>query len=311
MKNILITGGLGHIGSKLIELINIKEFKKIIVIDNLLTQRYPSLYSSKKNKFEFYNYSILDPKVEKLFLNVDVVIHLAAIVDAANSFDNKDIVKKVNFTGTKKIIKYCSKYNCKLIFPSTTSVYGVQKSLVDEECSIKDLKCQSPYAEYKLKAELYLKKYSRKKNIKFVILRLGTIYGISIGMRFQTAVNKFCWLAALNQPITVWRTAVNQKRPYLGINDAVKCFQFIIRNDLFNNSVYNVVSSNNTVSEILDLIRKNKKNIKIKLVKSRIMNQLSYEVSSNKIKKIGLRFHDDIKRGINDTLKLLEGINNE
>ena len=84
-----------------------------------------------------------------------------------------------------------------------------------------------------------------------------------------------------------------------------------LRNDLFNNSVYNVVSSNNTVSEILDLIRKNKKNIKIKLVKSRIMNQLSYEVSSNKIKKIGLRFQDDIKRGINDTLKLLEGINNE
>ena len=211
MKRILLTGGLGHIGSKFIESLKSNCSYKIIIVDNLLTQRYSSLYSLfNKTSFEFYNYSILNSKIEKLFKNVDIVIHLAAIVDAANSFDKENEIKKINFIGTKKIMQYCSKYNCKLIFPSTTSVYGTQKNFVDENCTKKDLKCQSPYAEYKLKAENLLNTYSKKNKLKFIILRLGTIFGTSIGMRFQTAVNKFCWLSSINQPLTVWKTALHQ-----------------------------------------------------------------------------------------------------
>ena len=312
MKKILITGGLGHIGSKLLESLFNESSYKIIIIDNLLTQRYSSLYYFKnKRNFEFYDFSILDKRIENLFKKVDVVIHLAAIVDAANSFDNAKDVKKINYTGAKKIINYCSKYNCKLIFPSTTSVYGTQKKIVDENCSMKDLKCQSPYAEYKLKTEVYLKKYSQKKKINFVILRLGTVFGTSIGMRFQTAVNKFCWHATLNQPITIWKTALYQKRPYLGLNDAIQCFKYIIKKNLFNNTIYNVVSSNNTVYEIINYIKYYKKHIKIKFIKNKIMNQLSYEVESKKIEKEGFVCKDDIKEGIKDTIKLLQGINNE
>ena len=165
--------------------------------------------------------------------------------------------------------------------------------------------------EYKLKAEVYLKKFSQKNNINFVILRLGTIFGTSIGMRFQTAVNKFCWLATLNQPLTIWETALHQKRPYLGLNDAIKCFKYIIKNNLFNNTIYNVVSSNNTVFEIINFIKYYKKNIKIKFVKTKIMNQLSFEVESIKIEKEGFICKDDIKEGIKSTIKLLQGINNE
>ena len=138
MKSILITGGLGHIGSKLIELINIKEFKKIIVIDNLLTQRYPSLYSSKKNKFEFYNYSILDPKVEKLFLNVDVVIHLAAIVDAANSFDNKDIVKKISIGKINKFKEDNALLTQAWVMEPKKKVKDILKELSIADLKIKD-----------------------------------------------------------------------------------------------------------------------------------------------------------------------------
>ena len=205
-------------------------------------------------------------------------------------------------------MQYCSKYNCKLIFPSTTSVYGTQKNFVDENCPKRDLKCQSPYAEYKLKAENLLNTYSKKNKLKFIILRLGTIFGTSIGMRFQTAVNKFCWLSSINQPLTVWKTALHQKRPYLGLNDAIQCFKFIIQKDLFDNNIYNVVSSNNTVKEIIDCIKLYKKDLKINFVKTQIMNQLSYEVSSKKIKKLGFESKDKLKDGISDTLKLLSKI---
>ncbi len=311
MKNILITGALGHIGSSIISNLQKNQFKKIVLIDNFLTQRYSSLFFlSKKNNIKFYEYSILDKNIEKLFNDIDVVVHLAAITDAANSFNKKTIIKKVNFDGTKKIIEYCSKHNCKLIFPSTTSVYGTQNKQVDENCTIEELKPQSPYAEYKLKSELYLKKFSNMNKLNYVILRFGTIFGFSKGMRFHTAVNKFCFQASLNQPLTIWETAMNQKRPYLGVQDAVKCINFIINKDIFDNQIYNIVSDNCTVSEIINIIKSYKKNIKINLVKTRIMNQLSYKVLSKKILKKGFKSKSNINLGIKETINLLQGINN-
>ncbi len=311
MKNILITGALGHIGSSIISNLQKNQFKKIVLIDNFLTQRYPSLFFlSKKNNIKFYEYSILDKNIEKLFNDIDVVVHLAAITDAANSFNKKTIIKKVNFDGTKKIIEYCSKHNCKLIFPSTTSVYGTQNKQVDENCTIEELKPQSPYAEYKLKSELYLKKFSNMNKLNYVILRFGTIFGFSKGMRFHTAVNKFCFQASLNQPLTIWETAMNQKRPYLGVQDAVKCINFIINKDIFDNQIYNIVSDNCTVSEIINIIKSYKKNIKINLVKTRIMNQLSYKVLSKKILKKGFKSKSNINLGIKETINLLQGVNN-
>tara|TARA_B100000959_G_scaffold48303_1_gene49558 strand:- start:470 stop:1408 length:939 start_codon:yes stop_codon:yes gene_type:complete len=311
VKNILITGALGHIGSSIISNLQKNQFKKIVLIDNFLTQRYPSLFFlSKKNNIKFYEYSILDKNIEKLFNDIDVVVHLAAITDAANSFNKKTIIKKVNFDGTKKIIEYCSKHNCKLIFPSTTSVYGTQNKQVDENCTIEELKPQSPYAEYKLKSELYLKKFSNMNKLNYVILRFGTIFGFSKGMRFHTAVNKFCFQASLNQPLTIWETAMNQKRPYLGVQDAVKCINFIINKDIFDNQIYNIVSDNCTVSEIINIIKSYKKNIKINLVKTRIMNQLSYKVLSKKILKKGFKSKSNINLGIKETINLLQGVNN-
>tara|TARA_B100001964_G_scaffold1813_1_gene2111 strand:- start:248 stop:1186 length:939 start_codon:yes stop_codon:yes gene_type:complete len=311
VKNILITGALGHIGSSIISNLQKNQFKKIVLIDNFLTQRYSSLFFlSKKNNIKFYEYSILDKNIEKLFNDIDVVVHLAAITDAANSFNKKTIIKKVNFDGTKKIIEYCSKHNCKLIFPSTTSVYGTQNKQVDENCTIEELKPQSPYAEYKLKSELYLKKFSNMNKLNYVILRFGTIFGFSKGMRFHTAVNKFCFQASLNQPLTIWETAMNQKRPYLGVQDAVKCINFIINKDIFDNQIYNIVSDNCTVSEIINIIKSYKKNIKINLVKTRIMNQLSYKVLSKKILKKGFKSKSNINLGIKETINLLQGINN-
>ena len=117
MKSILITGALGHIGSAIIRDLKKNKFKKVILIDNFETQRYSSLFLlSKKYNIEFYDNSILDKNIAKLFKNINVVIHLAAITDAANSFNQSKIIKKINFEGTKKIIEYCSKYNCRLIF---------------------------------------------------------------------------------------------------------------------------------------------------------------------------------------------------
>ena len=311
MKKILITGALGHIGSKLIHNIESGEFVDVLLIDNMLTQRYASLFNLPNGvNFKFYEEDILKADLDVLLDGVDCVIHLAAITDAASSFNRRDEIEKVNYDGTKRVAEACIETGTKLLFPSTTSVYGSQSEQVDETCPIEELQPQSPYAEYKLKSEQMLQEMGKNYGLKFVTCRFGTIFGTSIGMRFHTAVNKFCWQAVMGQSLTVWKTAMDQKRPYLGVDDAVESIKFIIEKNIFNSEIYNIVSSNNTVSEIVDTIRKLVPNLKVELVNSEIMNQLSYNVISDKIKKRGFTTSNDIHTHIKSTIEQFSALMN-
>jgi len=309
---ILITGALGHIGSKLIHNIESGEFVDVLLIDNMLTQRYASLFNLPNGvNFKFYEEDILKADLGILLKDVDCVIHLAAITDAAGSFNRRDEIENVNYDGTKRMAEACIETNSRLLFPSTTSVYGSQSEVVDESCPIEELKPQSPYAEFKLKSEQMLQEMGMNRGLKFVTYRFGTIFGTSIGMRFHTAVNKFCWQAVMGQPLTVWKTAMDQKRPYLGVNDAVWAIKFIIEKDMFDGEIYNVVSSNNTVRVIVDSIRESVPTLKVEMVESKIMNQLSYEVSCDRFQEQGFTFAGDLHHGIGETIALLRKANVE
>ena len=149
----------------------------------------------------------------------------------------------------------------------------------------------------------------RKQNkVKYTTFRFGTIAGVSKGIRFHTAVNKFCFSAATNEPISVYKTALDQYRPYLSIKDAFKVFKFCIEKDFFKNDIYNALSGNFTVRQILSKIKKYKKRIKIKYVKSEIMNQLSYHVSDDKLKSRGLILKENLDKDIKNTLEILKNI---
>ncbi|EDZ62255.1 NAD-dependent epimerase/dehydratase [Sulfurimonas gotlandica GD1] len=310
MKKIVITGALGHIGSKLIRTLPIQiEDIEIVMIDNMLSQRYCSLFNlPRKYNYKFIEADILEYDLDSLFKNASYVVHLAAITNAAGSFENEAEVENVNYVGTKKIIDACANNNCKLIFLSTTSIYGTQNDVVDEDCSADELKPQSPYAQSKFKSEQELKKYSDK--LDYIILRFGTIFGFSEGIRFHTAVNKFCWQAVMRQPLTVWKTAYNQKRPYLDLEDAVNSIAFLIKNDIFDKNIYNVLTKNLTVKDIVDSIKENVDSLNIDFVETQIMNQLSYDVANEKFKKLGFEFKGDYKKGIKETIDTLKTSNN-
>lgn len=306
MKKILVTGALGHIGSKFIHSLKPGEFDEVRMIDNLSTQRYASLFNLPRGvHFRFFQDDILSANLERITEGLDAVIHLAAITDALSSFERRAEVELINYQGTQRVAEACVKNGARFIFPSTTSVYGTQAEVVDETCKIEELKPQSPYAEYKIKAEQMLQEMGKNQKLKSVVCRFGTIFGTSIGMRFHTAVNKFCWQAVMGQPITIWKTAMDQKRPYLGVGDAVELIKFIIDHDLFDGEVYNIVSSNNTVRSIVETIRESVSILEVKLVDSEIMNQLSYEVLCQKILSKGYKPINDIRIGIRETLDLL------
>lgn len=306
---ILITGALGHIGSRFIHGLNPADYERVVLLDNLSTQRYCSLFNLPEGvPFQFVEDDVCSANLERYFRGTDVVIHLAAITNAAGSFEIQDQVEQVNFVGTECVARACIKAGSKLIFLSTTSVYGTQKEIVDEECSLEELKPQSPYASSKLRAEQLLQTLGQSDGLRFFIGRFGTIFGTSIGMRFHTAVNKFCWQACAGQPITVWRTALNQKRPYLDLGDGIRALDFVLRTDRFDNQVYNVVTENATVGQIVDCIRLYVQGVQVEYVDSRIMNQLSYSVACNKFHALGFQFKGNLDQGIEDTIRLIRGI---
>ena len=301
---IIITGACGHIGSYIAENIHkINKINDVILIDNLKSNRFCSIFNlKKKSNLKFYIKDLIDSNALNDFKNVDYLIHCASMTNAEKSFGKEKEMYKNNLDCLKTVIKFCKKNKVKLVHLSSTSVYGKQADIVDENCEKKYLKPQSPYAKIKLIEEKMLKKES--KNLRYVTFRFGTIAGVSKGIRFHTAVNKFCFNAALNQNIEVYKTAIHQYRPYLSVRDAFKAFKFCIERDFFKNDIYNVLSGNFTVNQILEKIKKIKKNIKISLVKTVIMNQLSYHVDDTKIRKEGLKLNAKIDDDIKNTLRL-------
>ena len=202
---------------------------------------------------------------------------------------------------SKELLIFCLKNKAKLIHLSSTSVYGQSTKIVDE--NYKNLEPRSPYAEEKLMEENYLK---RIKKIRFITFRLGTISGISKGMRFHTAVNKFCLNTILNQEIPVWTNALNQPRPYCSLKDALNAIIKIINYNAFDNQIYNVLTKNYTVGQILNIIKSNKFEFKIKKTNTPILNQSFYGVSNKKFSKFKIKMSKGIEKDIAETLNMLK-----
>lgn len=306
---LMITGALGHIGSRLVRELPAGAFERVYLLDNLSTQRYSSLFNLPPGiSFRLIEADICTADLEKYLDGVDVVIHLAAVTDAEASVSMAEAVERTNRWGTERLGRACVACGCKLVFISTTSVYGPRDGLVDEDCPPEFLRPQSPYAASKLRAERMLQEMGEESGLRFVICRFGTVFGTSPGMRFHTAINKFIWQACTGRPLTIWTTAIEQMRPYLDLGDAVAALEFILRSDLFDRNVYNILTLNATVGEIVKVICSQIPNVSICYVDSPIMNQLSYSVSNRRFTDLGFEFRGSLEEGIQETIRLLEGV---
>jgi nucleoside-diphosphate-sugar epimerase len=303
---ILITGGLGHIGSALIKYWTSRYTDEIIVLDNLHTQRFPIIFNLPQG-VTFIEADVrgdLRPYCE----DVDIIVHLAAITDAASSHEMKDLVFDVNQNGMWNVLHACMEHGCKLIFPSTTSVYGKQESgtlsteTLDEDAKLMP---QTPYAESKMICEQMISDLT----IPHTIFRFGTIFGPSLGMRFHTAINNFLWNAAQGKPIEVWEGVQKQYRPYLDLGDACRAIEYAIRQEIFDNEIYNVATLNASVLQIIERIDDHfDYDLEMNFVQHELINQLSYHVSTEKWAETGFEYVGDLDRGIKDTLRFLKAL---
>src|SRR5262249_26017718 len=152
---IVVTGALGHIGSALIRQLPF-DFPEveIVMIDSMMTQRYSSLFDLPVvGRYRFIEADVRTIDLKVLFEGADVIVHLAAITDAAGTFDRAAELEANNFDATARVAAACRGAGARLIHLSSTSVYGTQNALVSEDCANEELKPQSPYAETKLKEE--------------------------------------------------------------------------------------------------------------------------------------------------------------
>ena len=298
--NILITGGCGHIGSYLIS--KMARGHNLTVVDNMSTQRYASLLMLEE-PVNFIEDSFQNIECE-ILKQQDIVIHLAAVTDAVRG--DSQAIEQTNVKDTKEFIAKINNFTNPplFIFPSSTSVYGTAAEIVRED-DVSVLKPQSYYARAKLIVEHALEKTSRS----YLILRFGTIFGVSPGMRFHTAVNQFCWQAALGQPLNVWKNNYSFKRPYLGIDDAIRSIEHLIANKEHWNQTYNVLSTNSTCENIVNTIINQLPDIQVNMVDTPLLNQFSYIVSDTKIQNTGFEPNDILRDGIRNTLSVLGSLN--
>ena len=288
MKKILVTGGSGYQGVKLIKKLVDKNYY-VINIDNNLFGNY--FLKNKRVK----NFKLDINEIYKIDLkNVYACIHLAGIANDPMVDLNQSYSWETSALGTMVLMEHLKKNKVKkIIYASSGSVYGIKKEKrVTERLPLKPL---STYNKVKMITERVMLSY--KKNLNVIILRPATVCGFSPRMRLDVTVNMLTFQALKNQKITVF--GGNQKRPNIHIDDLIDAYIFFLEKNIKSN-IFNIGFENLSILEISKIISRY---IKAKIViKKNYSDPRSYNLDSSKLLKTGFK----PKKKVEDAIKELK-----
>jgi nucleoside-diphosphate-sugar epimerase len=303
MKNLLITGGSGYVGSRLIFKL-LKETKLKIV--NYDISLFGDSHLPKSDNFIYCKEDITNPnKFEQPLVEnkIDIVLHLACISNDPTYELNSELSKKINFDCFEDLVKISKKNNVKkFIYASTCSVYGISDS--PNVIETNELKPITDYNKYKALCEPVLNKYIDDE-FTGIIIRPATVCGFSEKMRFDLTVNILTNFAYNKGFIKVF--GGKQSRPNLHIDDMCDLYKKLICEDIrkFNGEIFNVGTENLKIMEVAEKVKSvmekklNKKNIEIRVEESADIR--SYMINSDKIKKsLGFKFKKSVNNAIED-----------
>ena len=312
MKNILVTGGAGYVGSGLLRELLLKGYN-VTCIDNLLFGGESLLDIWHNKNFTFYKCDINDSqKLDEVFLknNFDGVIHLAAIVGDPACKINSDLAIKTNFESSKNLLEKSKNSEVsKFIFASTCSNYGKMDdpdAYVDENSKLAPV---SLYAELKVKFEKYMLGEMKKLDgFSPTSLRFSTVYGLSPRMRFDLTVNEFTKDLALGKELIIFGEQF--WRPYCHVKDFSNAFITVLKspNEKVAYNVFNVgdTKENYTKQMLVNEIKKVLPNSKIKYVEKND-DPRDYRVNCDKIKnELGFKISMTVPDGIKEIKRIIQ-----
>lgn len=296
LDKVLVTGGLGYIGTVLCE-----ELRKVniepIVIDN-------NLYNLAKSGDKYLNVDVTNKvQLEKIIKpyadEAPAIINLAGIVGDPACLVNTKKAIEVNCIGTRNVVEVANQNNIKVLHASSCSLYGAEyctsTSPLTEEAHIFPIDF---YGQTKYQQERFVLELANNS----AVLRIATAYGLSPRMRFDLVLNTFAAKATNKEPLTIF--GGTQYRPFAHVRDIARAFIYALKNNL--EGVYNLVSQNLT---ILDVAKKIKELYGINLeITELIHDPRNYIVDSKKLLNAGFTFDWDIEKGIQEIVEYCRDI---
>ena len=242
---ILVTGGAGFIGSHIAEYL-VQRGDDVTVLDNLITGSKENL-TKINDKINFVNGDIRDHKLlEELVSDTTGVFHEAALASVQQSFSMKDEYIDVNVAGTENIFKLAKEYGFKIVYASSSSVYGNPKKIpVKEDDERKPI---NPYAKTKLDGEDLAKKYS-EIGVKVIGLRYFNVFGKRQSKEYAGVIKLFLQRIQQKKSPKINGDGL-QTRDFVHIDDVVKANVLAMDSDI-NHRFLNVGSGLPT--SVLDL----------------------------------------------------------
>ena len=288
-KKIIITGGLGYIGTELCKLYSgVSWNNTIVVIDNrFISERVSQI---RNWNMEFVQGDILDKQlINKHFKDADVVHHLAGVTDVpktkSEANDTQDSkIKVVAEEGTQNIIDAIND-KCKIIFPSTHVVYeGVEnnKNVILEEDELKPVLAYS-------KSKAINEKQLKDSGKNYIILRLGSVYGYSTDTaRIDIMPNLFSRIASQGGTIKLFAGG-RQVKSLVPLIDVARCFKEMEENEKIFSETFNLTKDTVTVRDVAQICKKYNPKIVLKDTNDEVPN-LGFSLSNKKILKTGFKF---------------------
>lgn len=295
MTKILVTGGAGYIGSRLVPELLAKNYE-VRVIDSLMYGQQSLLPFFSNNNFEFILGDIRDRStVEQALAGIDFVVHLAAIVGAPACKQDPKLAKEVNLDATI-LLKSCMSESQGLIFASTGSNYGVVEGICTETTPLRPI---SEYGITKTAAERSLVDYGDA-----IIYRYATAFGLSQRLRLDLLINNLAFQALKTGQLELYEAEF--RRTFIHVSDIAYSFVHALENyERMNGEVYNAGHErmNYTKREVATMIQKKVGCLVEYANNGTDPDQRDYEVSYEKIRATGFETKVDLSSGIDELVK--------
>ncbi len=287
-STILVTGGCGYLGSQLLRDLAAlfpDRTLEVRILDNLQQGRLRALMDLPPGiNYRFVEGDIMDPGTVRYVLqDVDIVVHLAAIVSTPLSFENPAWLEQVNHWGTAQLVEACLQVGVpRLVFASTSAVFGPGGPHVETSLC----KPQGPYAQSKMAAEQTLAT-AAERGLSVTILRIGTLYGLAPVTRFDAVANRFAVLAGTGHSLTVYGDG-RQRRPLIHVRDASSAIcHFVKTENVSGVDVYNTATVSASVLDIVEAIRMRLPDIDVRYTDQNILTRFSFVTENVKLLATG------------------------